>query len=225
MKIFAISDIHGEIKFIPHVADQIKQADLITISGDISRSSTTESAEIVLGALKKYNVPILAVHGNWDRADVIDLLDEKEFNLHSCGKIINNIGFFGAGGSNPTPMKTPSEYSEEEILDFLNTGYQSIKDAETIVLLSHTPPHHTVDRTFLGLRGGSNVVRDFIETHRVDLCLCGHIHEARGSTQIGSCTIVNPGSFKKGRYCTIEIGQNKPLSVLHGKAKRRFFSK
>ena len=225
MKIFAISDIHGDIKYIEQASELIAKAELVIISGDISRSGKILSAERVLDSIEKYNRNILAVHGNWDRSEVIDLLEEKGYSIHNTGRIIKGTGFFGVGGSTPTPMKTASEYSEDEILDFLKTGYQSVKKAGTVVLVSHTPPLNTRDRTFLGLRGGSQAIRDFIVEHGVSLCLCGHIHEANGTAQLEKCAVVNPGSLKKGKYCLIEIFKDGHAEIQHGKLKRPFFRK
>jgi Icc-related predicted phosphoesterase len=49
-------------------------------------------------------------------------------------------------------------------------------------------------------------VQAFLSTHPVSLCLCGHIHEAHGVERFQNTLVVNTGSFKKGRYATIEIG-------------------
>jgi uncharacterized protein len=225
MKIFAIADLHGDGKYIDLAADLIRKADLVVISGDISRSGKIVSAERMIESIEKYNKNILAVHGNWDRSEVLDLIEEKGYGIHNSGRTIKGIGFFGVGGSNPTPMKTSSEYSEDEILDFLKAGYLSVKKANTTVLVSHTPPFNTRDRTFLGLHGGSQAVRDFIVEHGISLCLCGHIHEANGTAQLEKCTVVNPGSFKKGKYCLIEMAKDGQPEVQHGKIKRPVFSR
>ncbi|HOO71360.1 MAG TPA: metallophosphoesterase family protein [Spirochaetota bacterium] len=220
MKIFAISDLHGDYKYLCYAQEKIKDADLVTISGDISRSGKIDSAQKIIEYIEKLNRNILAVHGNWDRAEVLDLLEEKGYSIHASGRVIGEFGFFGVGGSNPTPMKTSSEYSEDEILDFLKQGFQSVKTAKKIILVSHTPPLNTRDRTFLGLRGGSQVIRDFITDHGIYLCLCGHIHEAKGTARLNSCTVVNPGSFKKGKYSIVTFSGEFPVMVDQGKIKR-----
>jgi Icc-related predicted phosphoesterase len=45
----------------------------------------------------------------------------------------------------------------------------------------------------------------------VDLCLCGHIHEAWGIERSGGTIIANGGSFKKGRYVCIDLDGNIKL--------------
>jgi len=148
----------------------------------------------------------VAVHGNWDRVEVLGLLEERGYSVHGRGTVRNGIGFFGVGGSNQTPMNTASEYGEEEIAGFLEAGYRDMAGAGRVVLVSHVPPRRVRDRTFIGLRGGSRAVKAFIEKKPVDLCLTGHIHEAFGSESSSGCMVVNSGSFKKGRYSFIEIG-------------------
>ena len=206
MKIFAISDIHGALKPIELASDHIKRSDLIVISGDISKSGTREDADVVIKTIEAFNNNILAVHGNMDKKEVKDFLKEKGYGIHADGKTINEIGFFGVGGSSRTPMNTRSEYGEDEIREFLNIGYKKIRDAKTIILISHTPPRGTRDRSFWGLRGGSKSIRQFLDNNKIHLCLVGHIHEASGVETLNSVIVANPGSFKSGRYLSINIG-------------------
>jgi len=213
MKLLCISDIHGEVKYIESAAHLLADADIVTISGDISRSGRRNSAEYVIKQIEQYNPNILAVHGNWDRIEVCDFLEERGYNLHSNGRIINDIGFFGVGGSNKTPMKTVSEYAEDDLYDFLMEGYNKVKSARTIVLISHAPPRNYRDRTFLGFRGGSSGIRNFIESHRIDLCISGHIHEAYGIEEFDSTIIANAGTFRKGAFIMVDIEESITLTT------------
>ena len=114
MKILAISDIHGEKRFFNSAAELMESVDIIAISGDITSNGKIEEAEEILSIIENYNNNILAVHGNWDKIEILDFFIEKGYNLHADGKIINNVGFFGAGGSSKTPMNTFTEYNDEE---------------------------------------------------------------------------------------------------------------
>ena len=144
----------------------------------------------------------------WDKIEVKDLLEEKGYSLHGKGRMMGEIGFFGLGGSSPTPIKTATTYTEEEIALVLQAGYEQVKDASQVVLISHVPPRGVRDRSFIGLRGGSRSVKAFLEMHPVSLCLCGHIHEASGIERFQNTIVANSGSFKKGRYVSVEIGPN-----------------
>lgn len=215
MKIFAISDIHGETKHFDAAAGLMRAADMVVISGDIAKSGSLQSAKETLSMVEGITDAIMAVHGNWDRPEVLEYLDERGYNVHGRGIVRDGVGFFGVGGSSQTPMNTPSEYSEEEIAGFLEAGYREIAGAGRVVLVSHVPPRRVRDRTFLGLRAGSRAVREFLEKRPIDLCLTGHIHEAYGLESASGCMVVNSGSFKKGRYSIIEIGST--VRVKQGK--------
>ena len=206
MKLFAISDIHGATKPIEKAAGFIRAADAVVISGDLTRNKSRAEAEDVIACVEQFSTRILAVHGNWDRLEVKDFLEEKGYSLHGAGRIIDGTGFFGLGGSSPTPMHTSTEYSEEEIAGILEAGYGQVRQAAQIVLISHPPPRGVLDKSFIGLRGGSRSVRAFLEAHPISLCLCGHIHEAHGIERFQNTLVVNAGSFKKGRYAAIDIG-------------------
>ena len=160
----------------------------------------------MIACIEQYSTRILAVHGNWDRIEVKDLLAEKGYSMHAKGRLIDGIGFFGLGGSSPTPLNTATEYTEEEIALNLKAGYKQVREASPIVLISHVPPRGVRDRSFLGLRGGSHSVKAFLETEPVSLCLCGHIHGAAGIEHFQNTLVANSGSFKKGRYLSVEIG-------------------
>ncbi|MBN1655611.1 MAG: metallophosphoesterase family protein [Deltaproteobacteria bacterium] len=206
MKIFAISDIHGALRPIENALSYIRDADLVTISGDISKSGTKEDAAAVIETIESHNRNILAVHGNMDHQEVKELLEQKGYNLHADGKIVDGIGFFGVGGSTKTPMSTRCEYSEEEIGVFIDQGYNKIKEMRTAVLISHAPPYGTRDRSFFGLRGGSKRIARFVREHAIRLCLVGHIHEANGVEKLDQTIVANPGSFRRGRFLSVELG-------------------
>ena len=209
MKLFAISDIHGATKPIDNAATLIREADWVVIAGDITSARTRAEAADVIACLEQYSTRILAVHGNWDRLEVKDFLEEKGYSLHGKGRMLEGIGFFGLGGSSPTPIHTATEYTEKEIALTLQTGYEQVRQASQIVLISHVPPRGVRDRSFVfGLRGGSHSVKKFLETNPVTICLCGHIHEASGIERYQNTLVANSGSFKKGHYLTIEIGQD-----------------
>jgi Icc-related predicted phosphoesterase len=206
MKLFAISDIHGATKPIEEAAPLIRAADWVVISGDITHKKTRAEAVDVIACLEQFSKRILAVHGNWDKLEVQDFLEEKGYGLHGKGRILDETGFFGLGGSSPTPLNTATEYSEEEIAFTLQTGYEQVRGTSKVVLISHVPPRRVRDRSFIGLRGGSRSVKAFLEANQISLCLCGHIHEAHGIERFQNTLVANTGSFKKGRYVTVEIG-------------------
>ena len=201
MKLLSISDLHGDAREV----GGIKEADVLVICGDITHFEGREKAMELLASFKDAK-RILAVPGNCDKYDVNDALVELDADLHARGRIIENIGFFGLGGSNATPFNTPQEYTEDELWDFIMKGYGQVEDAPLKVFVTHTPPINTkVDDAGGGRHAGSTSVRKFIEEYQPDLVLCGHIHEAQGQDTIGKTVIVNSGMLRNG-HVLVDIG-------------------
>ncbi len=218
MKLLLISDLHGALGRLSGISELISSSDLVAVAGDITKKGSRREAEEIIDAIGSLNQNIIAVHGNMDRDEVRVFLEERGIGIHGGGRIINGVGFFGVGGSNITPIHTRCEYTEEEIMGFLESGYRAVSGAETRVLLTHVPPKGARDRTFLFIRAGSVSVRDFLRNHDdIQLCLAGHIHEASGVEFMGPVCVANPGSFKSGRYLTVEIGDS--ISVKQGRIK------
>lgn len=206
MKLIVFADFHGDVVCVDETANLIKESDLVVIAGDITSKGKKDEAEQIINATEKLNKNILAVHGNMDYEEVRELLEERNYSLHGIGRMYKGVGFFGVGGSNVTPIRTRCNYEEHEIAEILEKGYKKIQMAKTKVLVSHVPPKGICDRSFLFLRGGSTAVRDFLKSHPdVELCLCGHIHEAHGFKFMENARVLNVGSVKGGRFAQVEI--------------------
>lgn len=202
MKLLSISDLHGEVRNI----DGLLEADALVICGDITHFGHGEEAKELLNSFTNTK-KMFAVPGNCDNFDINDALVDLDVDLHARGRIIENIGFFGLGGSNATPFNTPQEYTEDELLDFTMKGYEQVKDAPLKVFVTHTPPIDTKLDDAGGRHVGSTKVREFIERCRPDLVLCGHVHEARGQDMLGKTVMVNPGMLRNG-HALIELGED-----------------
>jgi hypothetical protein len=82
-------------------------------------------------------------------------------------------------------------------------------------LVSHVPPKNTsIDLTRSGVHVGSTAVRDFIEAFHPILVVCGHVHEARGTDEIGGTIIVNPGPAQNWFYSQIELTDSLTVRLL-----------
>jgi Icc-related predicted phosphoesterase len=212
MRIIAAGDIHmdpGDVTNIPG----IDSADHIIITGDITNYGSSLDAEVVLNRLLRINSSIMGVAGNLDQHDVTRYLEDIGISLHGRGRIIENLGIMGLGGSNYTPFNTPYEFSEQELDSFLASGFAHIGGAKNFILVSHAPPIQTLtDRLANGTHVGSKAVRTFIEEKQPLLCLTGHIHESRGQDYIGRTLILNPGMMKNGGYIEV-IYENGALSA------------
>lgn len=209
MKLLVLADLHGDIVCVDETADLMKESDVVVFAGDITAKGRRDEVERIIDAVQKHNPNILAVHGNWDRDEVRLFLEEHKYSLHGIGRMYKGVGFFGVGGAGPAFIKTRCNYQEHEIASFLENGYKKIQMAKSKVLVSHVPPKGVCDRTFLRMHAGSTAVRDFIKSHSdVELCLCGHVHEAHGFAFLNNARVLNVGSVKGGRFSQVEISRD-----------------
>ncbi len=218
MKIISFGDIHEDFSNLIPLKNELKSADLVIVTGDLTNFNGRKEAEKVIEEIMRYNENILAQLGNLDQPEVNDYLTEKGINLHRNGFIRDDVGIFGVGGSNPTPFNTPTEFSEDEIEAFLLDGIDKVRHAKFKIMVPHMPPKDTkIDIISAGAHVGSQSVRDFILKHKPDISLSGHIHEARGSDKIGNTVVFNAGMFREGGYVIItktSEGLSAELKVL-----------
>jgi uncharacterized protein len=221
MKIIAFGDIHmatAEAERIPG----IKEADLIILNGDLTNYGGVKETKIVLDSIMKINPNVLAQFGNLDRRDVNEYLEQLGINLHGQARLVQGrVCLIGIGGSNFTPFRTPSEFSEQQISSLADRafrqGQEFISLAQPLhkhkiirILVSHVPPIDTkVDRLHNGKHVGSKAIRAIIEKYRPDLCITGHIHESKGTDSILGTPVYNHGMLRQGGWVTVEIKQSQ----------------
>lgn len=207
MKLLCLADIHGKAAELRTALAEAASADVVVVAGDITHLGAAVEASGMLSSLLDTGARVLAVAGNMDRAGVRSYLGERKIDIHGRGLVIDEVGFFGLGGGTRSPFGTPWEIENEDAEALLVAGYAEIADAPLKVLVSHAPPRDTdLDRVREGVHGGSIPVRAFLFSHRVDLCICGHIHEGGGrETVLGDCTCINVGPLKAGRYAVVSI--------------------
>jgi len=204
MKILAISDPHGDYAQIPSLVRKAGSVDVVLIAGDITNFGPDELTYDLLGLLEPLECPVLAIPGNCDHRSILATLDASSaVNLENAVHTIGDVTFAGIGGSNPTPFDTPFERSEDEIgamLDDLLT--MADRNGGTIVLVSHAPPKNTLDRVPGGNAGSEAIARAI---GKVDLIVCGHIHEDQGEMTKQGTVIVNVGQASQGQSAVITI--------------------
>jgi uncharacterized protein len=206
MKLIALPDLHQDTRYLPMLADQLAQVDLVLLVGDIANASGAKGAQEMLQAIRQHNPRVLAIPGNWDDPDACAYLTEAGVNLHRRHVIVDQIAFAGAGGSLPSIIPTPNELTEAELAQALADAITNLDPQRPLVLLCHQPPAHTrSDRTWSRMHVGSTAVRSFIERVQPMLCFTGHIHEGVGIDTIGRSQIVNPGPLWKGGYAYAEL--------------------
>jgi hypothetical protein len=204
MRLVCFGDVHMALGAIERLGPELQTADVAIVTGDITNFGDPPDAARVIDAVRRHCPMVLAVTGNLDMPWVIDALAADGLSLHGEGRRFGGLGIFGCGGSNITPMDTPTELEEHELRAVLERGHALVADAPCRLMICHTPPFDTqLDRLRNGTPVGSPAVRAFIESTRPDLAVVGHIHEGRGIDRVGDTTVVNPGALREGGYAVV----------------------
>ncbi|GFK93347.1 3',5'-cyclic adenosine monophosphate phosphodiesterase CpdA [Fundidesulfovibrio magnetotacticus] len=200
-----IGDIHGQTANLARIPE-LPGADAVIVTGDMTNRGGREEASRVIEAVTRLNPRVLAQIGNMDRLAAQEMLEASGMNLH--GRVVRlapGLCAMGVGWSAPTPFGTPSEVPDEQLGQWLREVHARVKDREALLLVCHNPPQGTAaDRLSGGAHVGSPAVRAFIEEVQPQVCLTGHIHEARGEDRIGRTLVVNPGDLASGGYVRLD---------------------
>ena len=207
MTFLTLGDIHGSVKWTPELIAAAERVDSILLCGDLTSFGTPEDVTGILADIARYNSTCHAIAGNCDSLAIEAFLTNQDIALNNRGRMIgDSIGICGVSGSNHTPFGTPLEYTEEELSESLDSGWQQIRGASTRIVIHHAPPYRTkCDRTLLGIHTGVRMFREFCEKNQPELVVCGHIHEARGTDMIGETLVVNGGMSARGHGTVIEF--------------------
>ena len=210
MIILGLADIHGDIALIDKISDQLAEADLVLLTGDLTHFGRRKDARRVVEAIQKRTDRLFAIPGNCDYSEVGDYLNEENINLDRRNVTMNGYGFIGIGGSLPCPGKTPNEASEEEFTAYLSESVSDVSGRLPLILVSHQPPYDTTcDALNTGIHVGSKAVRQFIENYTPLICFTGHIHESAAIDTIGDIPIINPGPLWHGRYAYARLSDDR----------------
>jgi len=205
VRLVCFGDIHMAFQAIARLQPELSTADAAILTGDLTHFGDPPDAFRVVDAVREFCPRVLAVTGNLDMPSVIEAFHAAGISLHGEGRRFGSLGIFGCGGSNVTPMDTPTELEEEELAAVLERGHAAVADAPRRLLVCHTPPHDTrLDRLMNGTPVGSPAVRAFIERRQPDVAVVGHIHEGRGVDRLGATVVVNPGALRDGGYVVVD---------------------
>jgi Icc-related predicted phosphoesterase len=212
LRILGLADLHDRIEMLDRLKDI--DADLIVFCGDLHNAGNRETARPAAFALARLGPPVLIVPGNMDHRDFVpDLWEEAGLLMLHCSSFcLEDVGFLGMGGMvarDPRRLEDPARYyhHDNEVYETLAAAYQEISNARIKIVVVHQPPRGAQDTLYNGESSGSVSLRRFVEEYQPDLLLCGHIHEARGESFIGSTRIVNVGELRQGFAALIEIGE------------------
>ena len=196
MKILAFTDIHGSLFALRKIEQKVKaqKPDLLVCAGDISIFEHGVAG--ILRRLNKLNKKIVIIHGNHeDESTFIKLskLFKKIIFIHKKYFIEDNFLFLGYGGGG---FSVVDKKFEKIAIKFKKI----IKDnkGKKIILVTHAPPYKTrLDKLVEG-HCGNKSIKKFVGKNKVDLLICGHLHENFGKEdKIKKTKIINPGPFGK----------------------------
>lgn len=199
VKLAVIGDVHAHWERLEPVLAHLEEErpDGVLLVGDLGshdlsyvRRRTPErdarylaSIDSLLERVARLGAPILWVPGNHDLPDL-----PGEGNVDGRVGELAGLRVGGIGGAGPDRFGFAYEWGEEAI--------RRRPELDCDVLLSHTPPARTpldvVARG--GHHVGSEAVRERALRHDGAL-VCGHIHEAPGSVQLGRCLCLNAGAL------------------------------
>jgi Icc-related predicted phosphoesterase len=215
MRFACFGDIHSAFAAIERLAPILGSVDAAILTGDLTNFGDPPDAARVVDAVRAHCPTVLAVTGNLDMMSVIDDLRARGVSLHATGRRFGPLGVFGCGGSNITPMDTPTEFEEHELAAFLEAAYATVADAPRTLMICHTPPFDTrLDRLMDGRPVGSPAVRAFIESRRPDVAVVGHIHEGQGVDRVGDTLVLNAGALRDGGYVLVDDDGTRVTATL-----------
>ena len=192
MKILSFVDIHGSMSAFKKIKQKAKNADIIVCGGDFTIFE--QGIEHFLSVFDKLKKPFLIIHGNHEEDDIIRHLCIKHKNmffLHKKHFVKDDILFLGWGGGGFSLRDREFEKYSKKFEELIKKH----KD-KAVVLVTHAPPYDT--KLDLIVRGhhGNKSFTDFIKKNKIDLVLCGHLHENEGKMdKIGVSTVINPGPY------------------------------
>jgi Icc-related predicted phosphoesterase len=171
------------------------------------------------------NDDFLSIDPAIEASDLVEFAENRVLRLDDTHEMITT------GYSNPTPWDTERELSEPELRDRIDGMVRGVQTPENLVAVLHPPPYHSglddapelnadleMKLNAAGVQMapvGSTAVREFIEQTQPLLGLHGHVHEGRGSINIGRTLCLNPGSsYTEGilSAAIVEIGDGEVLS-------------
>ena len=189
--------------------------------------------------LKEKGVKLYVTGGNDDPPETLEFLEKHQTDNvlmieHRSVNLSEIHTMVSLGVSNPTPWHTPREYPEEVIAEKIEKTVEGIDDFTNVIFNFHVPPYDCgldrcpeLDTSVFPpapvMRGGqqvfksvgSSAVREAIEKYQPLAVLCGHIHESKGTANVGRTFVINPGSeYGEGilHGAIINLGDGKILS-------------
>jgi Icc-related predicted phosphoesterase len=202
MKFIAFVDLHGNHRHYHNLKKLIRKEkpDFLVCAGDFT--TFEHELKFLMHRLSRFDGRVFLVHGNHEEETVVRSIASHYKNLefvHARIAEFGNLVILGWGGGGFTIRDVEFEQWARTIRKRLKK-YK--KEGKKILLITHGPPYNAHVDFLYDSHCGNKSFSNFIRHFKVDVAVCGHLHETEGKQgRIGNCSIYNPGP--KGKVIEI----------------------
>lgn len=210
--LIVLPDLHDHPEALKRIARPLMQANVVVLAGDMTNGSTNHLLRL-FAILEDLNEHVYAVPGNMDTFGMQSYLAREGISLHRRFEMVDGLALVGLGGA--LPFEGRFVFTEEETAQLLDDAIERLPAGTPMVLISHQPPYDTaLDRLPSGVHVGSRALRAWIERVQPLACVCGHVHEATGTDQLGRTLLLNPGPlWQTDAYAWLNIEDGRILGA------------
>jgi len=194
MKILAFTDTHSDKKHVDALKSNYEsnKPDILVLAGDFTKMGKNISKNL---RDLHFGKKLLFIPGNHEEHKRFDPKLKNIISIHKDKFVFENILFIGCGGGFRGLVEENLKNSKNK-LEKLITEFRNKHDNGKVVLVTHRPPHGTNCDYMPDIEEpvGAKNIKKFLAKNKIDLSLCGHIHECFGnSDQLGKTLVINPG--------------------------------
>lgn len=201
MKIVAVSDMHGDLKNVHRIIDNVRP-DMMLCCGDWGDPGEFDPQEFTSVLARTF---VLSVYGNHDD---IDLLKEAR-NIDGSPVLLTPEEVREIGGILFAGISGIWAKSHREVYYVTNDNVaryaESLAGKGVDILLTHGCAIGLVDALPSGGHGGQRCFLDAFHRIAPRLYLCGHLHVAQKRVLKDGRIVINIGETCKGDYWVLDI--------------------
>ncbi|MDD5416417.1 MAG: metallophosphoesterase [Candidatus Aenigmarchaeota archaeon] len=188
-----------------------------------------QTTENILSYFDKSKIPTYWIYGNVEEG-LDERIDKLKLNVKKLSDMkFDNVKLINYKSVKIDDMKMigiPYFVEEDWIRRFTPNDDMALKKAKTTnkkvreklkelgkadIILMHNPMYEVMDKvtnsaappTWQNKHAGSKIILKYVKNTEPKFVVCGHIHEAKGTSKLGKTTIINPGC--NGEYYIIDI--------------------
>ncbi|MBI2148518.1 metallophosphoesterase [Candidatus Woesearchaeota archaeon] len=189
LKVLAAGCIHGDTSLVQKLVNKAEKenVDVVLLCGDLTLGQ--RETRNIIKPFKEKGKKVLFVTGNHDGLVLGDFLADyyNVKHLHGTYAIYNGVGLFGCGLANIGL----DALSDDEFFGNLEKGFQSVKNLDKKIMVTHVHPARTRMEEVTGFPG-SYGIRKAIDKFQPDIVFCSHLHEMSGfEEKIGKTRLIN----------------------------------